>query len=284
MQPALAPAPHPIQNPSQDNAADLRLREHLLNQVSAPQTGSARSIDNMRPSSSASPQDQNIDPAIATSVMNMGMSNESGGEDSQLDGSGRKGQRRELSTSKRAAQNRAAQRAFRQRKEGYIKKLEEQVRDVHALEDNCKAMQAENYQLRDYIINLQSRLIESQGEIPQPPSNIDLPNPRLDLSQQHQRPPQQASGSGSGGSSSIPAPSSLSQLQASAAEASAAVADLAANSAAQQSSVEDATYAGTNGFPSSKRVKGEPSSSGADGSPGAADKAIDANGTTRMSL
>lgn len=34
-------------------------------------------------------------------------------------------------------------------------------------------MQAENYQLRDYIINLQSRLLESQHEVPPPPSNVD---------------------------------------------------------------------------------------------------------------
>jgi hypothetical protein len=65
------------------------------------------------------------------------------------------------------------QRAFRQRKEGYIKKLEEQVRDYQVLSENFKAVQAENYQLRDYIINLQSRLLESQGEVPPPPSNVD---------------------------------------------------------------------------------------------------------------
>ena len=65
------------------------------------------------------------------------------------------------------------QRAFRQRKEGYIKKLEEQVRDYALLNENFKTLQAENYQLRDYIISLQSRLIESQGEYPQPPPNID---------------------------------------------------------------------------------------------------------------
>lgn len=65
------------------------------------------------------------------------------------------------------------QRAFRQRKEGYIKKLEEQVRDYQALSENFKAVQAENYQLRDYIINLQSRLLESQHEVPPPPSNVD---------------------------------------------------------------------------------------------------------------
>lgn len=71
-----------------------------------------------------------------------------------------------------------SQRAFRQRKEGYIKKLEDQVRDRNALEESYKAIQAENYQLRDYVINLQSRLIESQGDYPQPPPQIDLRDPR----------------------------------------------------------------------------------------------------------
>src|SRR5208282_1823214 len=78
------------------------------------------------------------------------------------------------------------QRAFRQRKEGYIKKLEEQVRELHALEDNYKAIQTENYSLREYIIHLQSRLIESHGEFPQPPANVNLSHPREDpLSQLH---------------------------------------------------------------------------------------------------
>ena len=179
--------------------------------------------------------DQNIDPAIAgnaTMMRDSGLAaSPSNGEDEiEENGDGKTGYRRELSTSKRAAQNRAAQvrrsrhvacidcivcidgehmersatvktkrtptrlpvlchitviwmntqaylieqRAFRQRKEGYIKKLEEQVRDLHALEETFKVVQAENYQLRDYVINLQSRLIESQGDFPQPPSNIDL--------------------------------------------------------------------------------------------------------------
>lgn len=51
--------------------------------------------------------------------------------------------------------------------------MEEQVRDYQVLSENFKAVQAENYQLRDYIINLQSRLLESQGEVPPPPSNVD---------------------------------------------------------------------------------------------------------------
>lgn len=89
---------------------------------------------------------------------------------------GRK-QKRELSQSKRAAQNRAAQRAFRQRKEGYIKKLEQQVKDYEEMEKQFKAREHEIYQLRDYIINLQSRLLASQGEYPPPPQNLNLPAP-----------------------------------------------------------------------------------------------------------
>jgi hypothetical protein len=51
------------------------------------------------------------------------------------------------------------------------------VRELHTLEDNFKAIQAENYSLREYIIHLQSRLIESQGEYPQPPPNVNLTHP-----------------------------------------------------------------------------------------------------------
>ena len=83
------------------------------------------------------------------------------------------------------------------------------MREFNSLSENFKALQSENYQLRDYIISLQSRLLESQGEYPQPPSNIDIPHPRTS------GPPSQQ----------IPAPtapmgsSAASQLQASAAQA-----------------------------------------------------------------
>ncbi|RDA82955.1 hypothetical protein CP532_0861 [Ophiocordyceps camponoti-leonardi (nom. inval.)] len=89
--------------------------------------------------------------------------------------------KRELSQSKRAAQNRAAQRAFRQRKEGYIKKLEQQVREYNEMEQTYKAVQSENYALREYVIHLQSRLIDLQGEFPQPPPNINLSQPSAPL-------------------------------------------------------------------------------------------------------
>nr|POE89743.1 putative transcription factor kapc [Quercus suber] len=82
--------------------------------------------------------------------------------------------KRELSTSKRAAQNRAAQRAFRQRKEGYIKKLEEQVKDLENMESGYRALQNENYQLREYILSLQSRILETSSEFPAAPSHINL--------------------------------------------------------------------------------------------------------------
>ncbi|OBT62197.1 hypothetical protein VE03_08347 [Pseudogymnoascus sp. 23342-1-I1] len=127
-------------------------------------------------SSSASPH--NIDPAIAGAAhahhaLDM-MGGSAGGDSGDDNGDGRKGGKRELSQSKRAAQNRAAQRAFRQRKEGYIKKLEEQVRELHTLEDNYKVIQNENYSLRDYILQLQRRLLESQGEYPQPPAAVSV--------------------------------------------------------------------------------------------------------------
>ncbi|KAL2128322.1 hypothetical protein VTI74DRAFT_9350 [Chaetomium olivicolor] len=88
--------------------------------------------------------------------------------------------KRELSQSKRAAQNRAAQRAFRQRKEGYIKKLEQQVRDFGEMEVTFKAIQNENYLLRDYVVALQSRLLAIQGDYPPPPPGLTLavPNPQ----------------------------------------------------------------------------------------------------------
>ena len=84
------------------------LREHLLPHLQSPAGTGPRGMDSLRTPSSASPNDQNIDPAIAGPVMDASPSNESGGEDN-LDGSAKKGGKRELSTSKRAAQNRAAQ-------------------------------------------------------------------------------------------------------------------------------------------------------------------------------
>lgn len=115
--------------------------------------------------------------------------------------------KRPLSTSKRAAQNRAAQRAFRQRKESYIRKLEEQVKEYEVMSQEYKALQAENYQLREYVINLQSRLLDSQGEVPELPGNIDLNQPRTEISV-----PQPAPRPGQAGASAPPQGSPQSQV------------------------------------------------------------------------
>ncbi|KAK1778618.1 hypothetical protein QBC45DRAFT_160806 [Copromyces sp. CBS 386.78] len=122
-------------------------------------------------------------PTTPVGVPQMGMTSPG---DSAGDG---KKSKRELSQSKRAAQNRAAQRAFRQRKEGYIKKLEQQVREYSEMEMGFKALQNENYALRDYILHLQNRLIDVQGDYPQPPPNITLATPHTQQLQQQQPPP-----------------------------------------------------------------------------------------------
>lgn len=67
---------------------------------------------------------------------------------------------RPVSTTKRAAQNRNAQRAFRQRKEKYIKDLEQQAAEVNQLKQTIEELRSENLQLRDYTLALQSRVIE----------------------------------------------------------------------------------------------------------------------------
>ncbi|KAH6688004.1 hypothetical protein F5X68DRAFT_7966 [Plectosphaerella plurivora] len=87
---------------------------------------------------------------------------------------GRRTVKRELSQSKRAAQNRAAQRAFRQRKEGYIKKLEQQVRDFTEMDNTFKQVQADNFAFREYALLLRSLLLDAQIDCPPPPPGLSL--------------------------------------------------------------------------------------------------------------
>ncbi|CAN6627412.1 hypothetical protein TRVA0_011S01398 [Trichomonascus vanleenenianus] len=82
-------------------------------------------------------------------------------------------QGRLLSQSKRAKQNRAAQRAFRQRKEVYIKDLEAKVQELQQSKAVIEALEKENRELRDYIMALQSKLLEhpaTSGGVPTPPA------------------------------------------------------------------------------------------------------------------
>ncbi|ORY14757.1 hypothetical protein BCR34DRAFT_598886 [Clohesyomyces aquaticus] len=175
-----------MQPPAQEQhkpTIEMSLREHLLaagaGQPPAPQPLPQHSHPGSSPH-------QAIDPAIAGTQYQMSQGDAADGHLSE----GRKG-RRELSTSKRAAQNRAAQRAFRQRKEEYIKQLKDQVKEFEQLCELYKTLQTENYQLRDYIINLQSRLLETQGEIPPAPAGVDLTRTHGEPSNPVPNPPQQ---------------------------------------------------------------------------------------------
>lgn len=45
------------------------------------------------------------------------------------------------------------------------------------MENTFKAIQNDNYALREYVIQLQSRLLDLQVELPQPPPNVNIAPP-----------------------------------------------------------------------------------------------------------
>lgn len=75
---------------------------------------------------------------------------------------------RPLAQSKRAEQNRQAQKAFRARKELYIKELEQKSEILKRTEETISRLTKENEELRDYILALQSKLVD----VPTPPSVV----------------------------------------------------------------------------------------------------------------
>ncbi|KAJ5219566.1 BZIP transcription factor [Penicillium chermesinum] len=185
MQPVLAPGHHLTMQSSAQDHADQVLHDQLL----AAQQHMQRPQGNAVPqhhlgANATSPRDQpNIDPAIsgAASMLSAPPHTPTQPQQASPEAESAKSYgKRELSTSKRAAQNRAAQRAFRQRKETYIRKLEDENRSIQELRDNNAKLLNENYSLRDHIITLQSRLMDAQAEIPDLPPNIDL-NHRHDI-------------------------------------------------------------------------------------------------------
>ncbi|KAI9503330.1 hypothetical protein BX070DRAFT_235024 [Coemansia spiralis] len=79
------------------------------------------------------------------------------GKEDSAQPSGESGsRRRNINSSKRAAQNRAAQRAFRLRRERYVASLEEKARSYDRLEAAYLDIQRENYQLRSRLNKIQS--------------------------------------------------------------------------------------------------------------------------------
>jgi hypothetical protein len=70
------------------------------------------------------------------------------------------------------------QRAFRQRKEQYIHTLKSQVTNYEQMATNYKNLEKENLILREYIIQLQSRLLDA-GHRDIPPAPAELTKPSL---------------------------------------------------------------------------------------------------------
>ncbi|RYP17748.1 hypothetical protein DL765_004326 [Monosporascus sp. GIB2] len=143
---------------------------HIHPHLRAPSTISA-APDKMQ--GGISPPSDEAGSIPGTSAAGMAAQGLVGHDSEDAANDGRKA-KRELSQSKRAAQNRAAQRAFRQRKEHYIKKLEQQVREYTEMEQHFKVIQNDNYALREYVIQLQSRLLDLRQDLPPAPPNINL--------------------------------------------------------------------------------------------------------------
>ena len=93
---------------------------------------------------------------------------------------------RVLAQSKRAAQNRAAQRAFRQRKDRYIKTLEQKATDYDLSHGIITDLRKENVYLRDYVVRLQNEVDSLNTELGHTPMFGSLPT------QQHQQNQNQA--------------------------------------------------------------------------------------------
>ncbi|KAI8147655.1 hypothetical protein BJV82DRAFT_596398 [Fennellomyces sp. T-0311] len=85
------------------------------------------------------------------------MSNNSNGSDVESSSSFNSQRRKGVIDSRRAEQNRAAQRAFRQRKERYVKELETKVRDMQGLQERVDKLEEENERLRQRIWELEHR-------------------------------------------------------------------------------------------------------------------------------
>jgi hypothetical protein len=94
---------------------------------------------------------------------------------------------RVLASSKRAAQNRAAQRAFRQRKDRYIKSLEQRATDYDLSHNIIADLRKENIYLRDYVVRLQNEVDSLNTELGRAPMFASPPTQRPTSSQTQQQ-------------------------------------------------------------------------------------------------
>lgn len=137
----------------------------------------SRAAENDYVVSAVSPTPSNVEHSLVTSPITMKKSNSVDSRATVITGSNQTGQseqsldipdkektgsaaRRNVSTTKRAAQNRNAQKAFRQRRDKYVKELEATAAQVAELHKTIEELRQENLNLRDYTLVLQSRVIE----------------------------------------------------------------------------------------------------------------------------
>ncbi|KAI9322205.1 hypothetical protein BX666DRAFT_1892633 [Dichotomocladium elegans] len=73
---------------------------------------------------------------------------------------------RSVIPSKRAAQNRAAQRAFRQRRDKYVKDLERKVKEMEGWPEEIEQLRNENRQLRDKVAAMHLQIAKLVGQTP----------------------------------------------------------------------------------------------------------------------
>jgi len=159
--------------------APMSLRDHLLAAQAAAGQSTTTTVElhstpahgNHSNSGSGSGSGDQLDPQMVPSYESSPVTPGMEPQNPEV----RKG-RRELSTSKRAAQNRAAQRAFRQRKEQYISTLKAQVNEHEQIATLYKVLEHENLALREYIILLQTELL-AHGVTNMPPPPVDLGRP-----------------------------------------------------------------------------------------------------------
>ncbi|CAG8877925.1 unnamed protein product [Penicillium nalgiovense] len=259
MQPALAPAPHPSMQTSAQDPADQVLHDQLLaaqHHLGGRPQGAPGQQQHLQPNN-ASPRDQpNIDPAISGAMLGAPQT------PTQPQGSP------PLTAAPRAMGSVSCPllsvlprtRAFRQRKETYIRKLEEEVKNIDPLKDQVKSLVGENYQLREYIINLQSRLLEAQGEVPELPANIDLSQPRTtemalaNAGVQNSSPP-----------GSVPTPGPQGQHPSSVSDDMNSLNRIAAATLGMRKHPDDATFLNNNNFQQNKRVRTDENQDGNDG-------------------
>ncbi|KAL2262663.1 hypothetical protein VTK26DRAFT_533 [Humicola hyalothermophila] len=186
--PAGQPLPHGYGH-QQISQTEAHIHPELRSPQEAPTTAPAYvPIPNMLP-----PGMQSLDQTVTMTGPPAPVAAPMAAADAGENATDRRKAKRELSQSKRAAQNRAAQRAFRQRKEEYIRNLERQVAEFTQSGSSLKELQEENYKLKEYISHLQSVLHSSLGEYPPPPPGLNLSDskPQQAHSQQ-QHPPRGA--------------------------------------------------------------------------------------------